>query len=276
MNYTVNQLAKVSGVTVRTLHFYDEVGLLKPSFVAENGYRYYQEKELLILQQILFLRELGFELKQIQHIMNSGDFDKLTALQAHQQAINQKINHLRELLVTLEKTINHLQGKQKMTEQEMFYGLHKYSPEFQQYYRDMMAKVPDKARKQYDQIYEHEKNMSAAEKKKLDQDKQQFWHDLVVVFKKGLAPDHTDVQRVMKQYISFSEHSGVNLEQKNWLLAAEKMRKMPKYLQKTVDRFPEFKSLPQFVEKIKIYEDNPGLNDFLADAMKLYVTKNLS
>ncbi len=66
MAYTVKKLAEISGVSIRTLHFYDEVGLLKPAYHGSNGYRFYEEEQLLILQQILFFRELGFELKQIQ------------------------------------------------------------------------------------------------------------------------------------------------------------------------------------------------------------------
>ena len=65
MAYTVKELAQLSGVSVRTLHFYDEIGLLKPARVGENQYRYYEEEQLLALQQILFFRELGFELKKV-------------------------------------------------------------------------------------------------------------------------------------------------------------------------------------------------------------------
>ena len=83
MKYGVKELAEVSGVTVRTLHFYDEVGLLKPAYYGPNGYRFYEKKELLLLQQILFFRELGFELKQIKKILGRSDFDKCAALETH-------------------------------------------------------------------------------------------------------------------------------------------------------------------------------------------------
>jgi DNA-binding transcriptional MerR regulator len=68
MAYTVKQLAVMSGVTVRTLHCYDEMALLKPAYTKANGYRIYEEPQLLMLQQILFYRELGFELKRINEI----------------------------------------------------------------------------------------------------------------------------------------------------------------------------------------------------------------
>ena len=69
MAYTVKKLAAMSGVSVRTLHLYDGLGLLVPAYRAANGYRFYEEPQLLMLQQILFYRELGFELKQIKGII---------------------------------------------------------------------------------------------------------------------------------------------------------------------------------------------------------------
>src|SRR5688572_17841922 len=85
MAYTVKQVARMSGVSVRTLHFYDETGLLKPAYLGANGYRFYEEPQLLTLQQILFYRELGFELKQIQQILDRHDFEIVAALQSHRK-----------------------------------------------------------------------------------------------------------------------------------------------------------------------------------------------
>ena len=144
MNYTVNKLAKLSGVSIRTLRFYDEIGLLKPAFIAENGYRYYQEAQILMLQQILFLRELGFELKQIRTIIEQSDFDKVVALQAHKKVLHQKIARLQELMITVDKTINHLQGNQPMKEQEMFYGFD--SERQKQYEEYLITKLGDKVK----------------------------------------------------------------------------------------------------------------------------------
>src|SRR3954454_18334529 len=73
MAFTVKQVAAMSGVSVRTLHFYDETGLLKPAFTGSNGYRFYEEPQLLLLQQILFYRELGFKLKDIRQIATRRD-----------------------------------------------------------------------------------------------------------------------------------------------------------------------------------------------------------
>ena len=122
MGYTVQKLAKLSGVSVRTLHYYDEIGLLRPAYTTANGYRYYEEKELLLLQQILFFRELGFELKKIQKILGKEGFDKVAALQAHRKVLQSNIQRTKELIKTIDKTVNHLSGEKKMKDQEMYQG----------------------------------------------------------------------------------------------------------------------------------------------------------
>lgn len=77
MRKTISEMAKLSGVTVRTLHYYDKIGLLVPSEVsAENGYRYYDEASVERLQQILFYKELDFPLKEIVHMMNAPQYSK--------------------------------------------------------------------------------------------------------------------------------------------------------------------------------------------------------
>jgi DNA-binding transcriptional MerR regulator/quercetin dioxygenase-like cupin family protein len=122
MAYTVKQVAALSGVSVRTLHFYDETGLLKPAYVGTNGYRFYEEPQLLTLQQILFYRELGLELKQIKQLLGRAEFEKVAALQSHRQVLEGKLTRTRSLLGTIDKTIAHLKGRKKMTTEEMFVG----------------------------------------------------------------------------------------------------------------------------------------------------------
>jgi DNA-binding transcriptional MerR regulator/quercetin dioxygenase-like cupin family protein len=112
----------MSGVSVRTLHFYDETALLKPTYLGANGYRFYEEPQLLSLQQILFYRELGFELKQIQRILGRADFEILAALQSHRKFLQKNLAHTRRLIETIDKTIQHLKGNKKMKTKEMFVG----------------------------------------------------------------------------------------------------------------------------------------------------------
>src|SRR3989338_3525433 len=100
MAYTVKKLSELSGVTIRTLHFYEEIGLLKPAYYGSNGYRYYEEKELLRLQQIMFFKELGFSLKQIQKVRERSDFDQLQALYSHKRALIQEKEKIGQLVKT--------------------------------------------------------------------------------------------------------------------------------------------------------------------------------
>src|SRR3984893_14914549 len=122
MAYTVKQVAAMSGVSVRALHFYDETGLLKPPYDGANGYRFYEEPQLLTLQQILFYRELGFELKQIKRILGRADFEKLSALESHRKVLKKNLTRTRTLIETIDKTIQHLKGTKKMKSEEMFVG----------------------------------------------------------------------------------------------------------------------------------------------------------
>lgn len=122
MAYTVKQLATLSGVSVRTLHFYDEAALLRPAFVGPNGYRYYEEPQLLRLQQILFYRELGIELKEIKRILDRRRFEIAGALASHRKALLKKFTRTRALIETIDKTIQHLKGTKKMKAEDIFAG----------------------------------------------------------------------------------------------------------------------------------------------------------
>src|SRR4051812_22364607 len=122
MAYTVKKVAGMSGVSVRTLHFYHETGLLKPAYLGANGYRFYEEAQLLTLQQILFYRELGFELKQIKRVLGRADFEKLAALESHRKVLQKNLTRTRKLIETIDKTIEHLKGTRKMKSEEMFAG----------------------------------------------------------------------------------------------------------------------------------------------------------
>lgn len=123
MAHTVKQVAAMSGISVRTLHFYDESDLLKPAYVGTNGYRFYEEPQLLTLQQILFYRELGFELKNIKDILGRAEFEKVTALKSHREILQKNLDRTRTLIATVDKTIEHLKGTKSMSSEELFEGL---------------------------------------------------------------------------------------------------------------------------------------------------------
>lgn len=103
MKLHIREFAKLTGVSVRTLHYYDEIGLLKPSFVDEqNGYRYYDENTLCRMQEILFYRELQFSLKEIRMILSSPDYDKQNALAEQKHLLTLKKERLERLVSALD------------------------------------------------------------------------------------------------------------------------------------------------------------------------------
>ena len=125
MTYTVQQLADLAGVTTRTLHHYDEIGLLSPARKSSNGYRQYGEKELLKLQQIMFFRELEFPLKEIEKILGNPRFDMATALLDHRKLIEIKKKQMNDLLKTIDKTLNKINHENSMDDKELYGGFSK-------------------------------------------------------------------------------------------------------------------------------------------------------
>jgi DNA-binding transcriptional MerR regulator len=152
--YTVKQLSNLAGISVRTLHYYDEIGLLKPASIGENGYRYYGDKEILCLQQILFYRELDLSLADTKTILESPDFDVMKALQAHNAALGQRVERLNRLIVTVENTIDHLKGTKEMSKKQLFTAFteeeeKKYTAEAEQIYDPVIVKASQKKWKSY-------------------------------------------------------------------------------------------------------------------------------
>lgn len=120
MEYGIRELSQIAGVSARTLRYYDEIGLLKPLRVSEAGYRFYGEKEMALLQQILFYRERNFDLKRIRKILYQGDFDIMNALKEHLQELEEEKAHLDSLIWTVKQTISSMKGENKMSDKEKF------------------------------------------------------------------------------------------------------------------------------------------------------------
>ena len=122
MEYTINKLAKMAGVSTRTLRWYDECGLLKPRRISTNGYRVYGQPEIDRLQQILFYRELGVELTEIGRALSEKNFDGLAALQSHHEALCGRREQLDRLITNVENSIKSMKGEIIMSDHEKFEG----------------------------------------------------------------------------------------------------------------------------------------------------------
>lgn len=124
--YTVHQLAAMAGISVRTLHHYDHIGLLAPSARTAAGYRLYGERDLLRLQQVLFFKELDLPLAEIQAILDDPKFDQVAALQQHRLLVQARADRLRTLLTTIDRTIAKLtEVDMSLTDDELYEGLPK-------------------------------------------------------------------------------------------------------------------------------------------------------
>ena len=125
MEYSIQELSRMAGISTRTLRYYDETGLLKPARVTQAGYRYYGTPEVDRLQQILYYRERGFQLHTIQKILQDRDFDKLRAMEDHLMALKQRQEETAALIRTVEQTIRHMKGECQMADREKFKALKK-------------------------------------------------------------------------------------------------------------------------------------------------------
>jgi len=165
MEYTVNKLSKISGLSARTLRYYDEIGLLKPVRVASSGYRLYGQDELDVLQQILFYRELNFPLDEIKNILYAPDYNRGKAFQHHLTELMKKRERLDILISNVTKSISAMEGEIIMSDKEKFEGFkqslvneneQKYGEEIRSKYGDATVNASNKhlkglAQKQYDE-----------------------------------------------------------------------------------------------------------------------------
>ena len=177
---------------MRTLHYYDSIGLLTPPQVGKNGYRYYDDPSLLRLQQILFYREIGLELNQIQDILDSPNFDLLLALQSHRTVLREKIARLEALVNTVDTTIMHLAGEIKMSDKKMF----------QAFSEDKQKDYERRARLQYgpekvNESVKRWKSYTEAEKAKVFQEGNAIYSDLIAAIDAGQAPESVEVQTIL-------------------------------------------------------------------------------
>ncbi|MBN2118992.1 MAG: MerR family transcriptional regulator [Anaerolineales bacterium] len=191
--FTVKQLSQLAGVTPRTLHHYDAIGLLKPSRVGENGYRYYGEESLLQLQQILFYRELGIPLEDIKKIMGRRDFDVLGALRSHKEALQKQVRRLNRLIDTVDNTIDHLKGSNSMSNKAYFEGFseeeqEKYAAEAEQMYDPETVRESNRKWKAY----------PAAKKEAILAEGKAIYMDMIAAMPKGASSQ--EVQGIVARW----------------------------------------------------------------------------
>lgn len=202
--YTVKQLATLSGVSVRTLHHYDAIGLLAPAYVGGNGYRYYERAQLLRLQQILFYRQLDMSLVEITRTLDAPDFDLVSALRTHRKRLLAEQKRFSQLLQTIDETINELNGENKMVETnplKVANPFEGFSPERQTAYeKELVNKYGQTAQ---DRIDESKINLKKLSKAQMDEVKEEGHHinlGLVACIETGNDARDEDVQILIRRH----------------------------------------------------------------------------
>lgn len=256
MTYKVKQLAKLSGVSIRTLRFYDEIGLLKPAYYGDNSYRYYEEEQLLILQQILFFRELGFSLADIQRIINSSDFDKVESLNSHRQVLEKNLDRTKILLKTIDKTISHLRGKIKMSNEELFVG---FDPEKQQEYKTYLVnRLGDKVKDSMNASEQKMKDWTKEDWNKFHNEWDTICKELANLLEKGLKANSHEVQKIILRHYEWLPWTGPSCTKASYIGLGQ--------------GYTEFEWKKTFAP----YDSNhPRLAKFMAEAMKIFAEKEL-
>lgn len=247
--YSVSQLATMAGVSVRTLHHYDHIGLLTPSARTAAGYRLYGEPDVLRLQQILFFKELDVPLSKIRDILDDPDFDQVTALENHRRLLQTRAERLVRLLKTIDKTIQRLkENDMTMTDEELYEGFTK----------EQIERYKREARERYDPalVEESERRLRTMTKAQWQAVKAEG-EDVTCAIAELMdrAPDDPEVQALIGRHHGWIERF--------YPANAEVYRGLGQL-------YTEHEEFRAFYEKVR-----PGLADFMQAAMRHYADHNL-
>lgn len=255
MTYSIKQLAELSGVSTRTLRFYDEIGLLKPAYIGDNQYRYFEEEQVILLQQILFYRELGYALKDIKQILNHSAYDKISSLQSQKIMLQRKRDSVSQMLKTIDKTINHCRGEISMQVEEFFDSNKLQNRALQKQYEDYLVSKGVLSKEEMDASWQKIANWTEADWDKFKGDGDVFYQKMSAAIDEGLCIDDEKVLALVDNHYllikplwSFNKDSYIRL----------------------ADAYETDDNFKQFCELYHL-----ELRSFLVDAMKAYARISL-
>ncbi|MGN7386336.1 MerR family transcriptional regulator [Sporosarcina sp. SAFN-015] len=238
----VKEVADLTGVSVRTLHHYDDIGLLVPDEVTEAGYRVYSDENLTTLQQILFFREVGFPLKKIKELLDSPSFNRLEAFELQRDMLLSKRRQLDVMIKTIEKTLQSERGEMTMTNEEKFKGFDFSSNPYEQEARERWGdEAVDKANKNVAQFGEKEQ-----------QEMNRIYSNLAAL--RGTDPASSEAQAAIADWYAFLNK--IAHYSPEAFAGLGEMYVADERFTKNIDQFGE------------------GLAVFMRDAMKAYADKN--
>jgi DNA-binding transcriptional MerR regulator len=252
MAWSTGEVARMSGVTSRTLRHYDRIGLLTPAGSGANGYRCYEQEQLLRLQQILLYRELGMGLEAIGKLLD-GQLDTVEALRSHREWLLTEGLRLQRLADTVSRTIATLEGDDEMSADELFEG---FSARQQKWEAELVDRYGEGVRRHIDSSHEATKGWTKADYLGAQQEWSDFDDRAASLLQQGLAPDTGPVQELIGEHFA--------MVSRHWQPDAESYAGLGRlYVE-----HPDFKA--------RYDARDPGLAEFLRDAMASYATSRLA
>ena len=195
MSYSITEVARATGLTSRALRHYDAIGLLRPAWTSESGRRHYEDSELLRLQEILLLRQLGLSLDAIHHVLaRRDDEERIEVLERHRRQLKGERERLERLITTVGKTIDSLRKGTEMAPEELFDGLiqNPYEDEARQKWGDEAVDASNAKLRE----------LGRADRERLTSGR--GWREVHAAIgecaEQGLASDDPRVQEVVKQH----------------------------------------------------------------------------
>lgn len=250
---TVKQLAAISGVTVRTLHHYDEISLLKPAYVGENGYRYYEGEQLLRLQQILFHREFGIPLNEIAELLEMEGEDQVGLLLRHREKLEAEARRYADLIDTIDRTISTIKGQSEMKNADLYKG---FSAEKQEGYEAwLIERYGDRMKDDIARSKKAMAKMSEVEQKAVMQELHDIEQALAEGLRRGVDPLSDAIDRMIARH-------------RAWVAGAWDRPCTAEAYSGLADLYL---SHPDFVKRYETIQ--PGFADYLTTAMKAHAAK---
>jgi len=244
--YQIHELAARAGITVRTLHHYDRMGLLHPSRHSPAGHRLYDDDAALRLQQILFYRELGLPLAEIGALLDAPDFDLLRALETHREELGKRIVRLQRLRRTVDNTMAYLKGESGMEKAGIFDG---FTPGEEELYSK-------EAEKMYDPETVRESNRrwkgyGAARQKEILEEGKLLYIDFATAMEENRGLESKEVEAIVERWRKNLEHY--------WTPELEQLEPLARH-------YSEDSRFKENIDSIK-----PGLAEFIGRAVGVYV-----
>ncbi|WP_099204641.1 MerR family transcriptional regulator [Scatolibacter rhodanostii] len=233
------EVAAISGVSVRTLHHYDEIGLLCPQRNPQNDYREYREEDIDALQQILFFKECGFSLTQIKALLQQPDFNQEKAFELQKKFLLHEKKRIDQMLKTLNKTMQAQKGEIVMSQKEKFDGFDFTQNPYEEEAKNLWGK----------QAVQHVNELPTEGKMDLGEDMQNLFIELAQI---TAEPDSEETQQAMKKMFAFFNSRFGYQYTPQAFAGVGQLYITDERFQKNIDQFRE------------------GLSAFLAESMKIF------